>query len=166
MCVAYFNFVKQPRADVNAFDGCRCILPRCTSPSMIFKTHFLRNNSQDRRPLTSVACLHCKLLRAINLHARLSDNLGNYITSPAGTLDRRYTGDTHDPVGLREKVERIAACHQTDGEMPRRSQAGSRERRKENRKEQGASGIARGASTRTTEEAEAPPWIRGRRGES
>jgi hypothetical protein len=89
-----------------------------------------------------------------------------YVTSLAGTLDRRYTGDTHDPIGLREEVERIAARHQADGEMSRRPQAGSRERRKKDRKEQGASGIARGASTRTTEEAEAPSWIRGRRSES
>jgi len=88
---------------------------------MIFKTYFLPNDPQEKFPLTSITCLHCKLSRAINSSSRFFLVLDNHVTSLAGTVDRRYTGDTHDPIGLREKTEGVATGHQVDGEMSWRS---------------------------------------------
>lgn len=80
---------------------------------VVYETYFLPNDPQEKFPLTSVACLHCKLSS--------SPRLNNNVTSLAGTCDRRYTSNTHDPIGLREKIEGVAIGHQVDGEVPRRS---------------------------------------------
>lgn len=90
----------------------------------------------------------------------------NYVTSLAGTFDRRCTGDTHDPAGLRETAEGVAAGDQAAGEMPRRSQAGSGERREKDREKQDTAGIAVRAAARAAEEVATAQGIRGRRGES
>lgn len=87
-----------------------------------------------------------------------------YVASLAGTFDRRYTGDTHDSVGLREAVEGVAADHQADGEVSRRAQARSRERREKNRTEQSAAGITGRTSTGTAEKTQATARTSGRRG--
>jgi len=84
----------------------------------------------------------------------------------AGTLGRRYAGYGHDSNGVREAIEGVAAGHQAGGEMPRRTQTGSGERRKENRTEQDAAGVTRGASAGATEKTEATAGTSGRRGES
>jgi len=95
-------------------------LPRCTSSSIIFKTYFLLNDPQEL-PLTSVACLHCRLLQAMISYSCFFLIFDNHVTSLAGAFDRRYTGDTHDPIGLREKIEGVTIGHQVDGEVSRRS---------------------------------------------
>lgn len=59
---AYFYFAEQLQNETMRTHSLR--LPRCTLPSMIFKTYFLPNDPQERFPLTSAACLHCKLSRA------------------------------------------------------------------------------------------------------
>jgi len=84
----------------------------------------------------------------------------------AGTFGRRYAGYGHDSNGVREAIEGVAAGHQADGEMPRRTQTGSGERREENRTEQDTARVTRGASTGATEKTETTAGTSGRRGES
>lgn len=75
----------------------------------IFKTHFLRYDSQDRLPLTSHLSLVYVANDAGNKPGFLA--LDNQRIASPGALDRRYTGDTHDPAGLREEIEGVAVGH-------------------------------------------------------
>jgi len=67
---------------------------------------------------------------------------------------------------VREAIEGVAAGHQADGEMPRRTQTGSSERRKENRAKQGAARVTGCTSAGATEKTETTTGTSGRRGES
>lgn len=84
-----------------------------------------------------------------------------------GPADRRGLGDPDDATRLRAPSEGVAAGDQAQGEVPRRPEAGSRQRRAQAQRsdgrrsaaagEQGTTGAAHGAAASATQEAAAPP---------
>lgn len=81
-----------------------------------------------------------------------------------GALDRRGAGDAHDPTGLRETIEGVAAGDQADGEVQGGAQARGGERGEEELAgEQGAARAALGAPPSPPQKVEAGSRL-GRRG--